>query len=184
DTLSPGEMLTPEGARVLRELNLAAPDLERAWRAYEATGGFPAAVEDCLRAGRVTPETVEMLWEIVAGDVRDLERSSISTLKLLERVGRSLGAPLAWQSLAEDMDVSPPTAREYVELLAASFMLLAVFAWDSSGRGLSPRRQRKVYFVDPLLGRIASRMIPGARVPGPDAVRENLVAIGLYRAAT
>src|SRR5690606_27904628 len=44
--------------------------------------------------------------------------------------------------------------------------------------------QRKVYFVDPLLGRIASRMIPGARVPGPDAVRENLVAIGLYRAAT
>jgi len=184
DTLSPGEMLTPEGARVLRELNLAAPDLERAWRAYEATGGFPAAVEDCLRAGRVNPETVEKLWDIVAGDVRDLDRSSISTLKLLERVGRSLGAPLAWQSLAEDMDVSPPTARSYIELLSESFMLLTVYAHAMDERGPSARKQRKVYFIDPLLGRVPQLLIPGSRPPDRDALREDLVAIGLYRSAT
>src|SRR5690606_6495603 len=163
DTLSPAAMLTPAGARVLRGLNLAAPDLERASRASEATGSFPAAVEDCLRAGRVTPETVEMLWEIVAGDVRDLERSSISTLKLLERVGRSLGAPLAWQSLGEDMDVSPPTARSYIELLSESFMLLTVYAYAMDGRGPSARKQRKVYFIDPLLARVPQLMIPGSR---------------------
>jgi uncharacterized protein len=183
-TLSPGQMLTPEGAGVLKRLNLAAVDLERAWRAYQQVGGFPAAVEDYLRGGEVRSETVAMLWDIIAGDVRSLARNEVATLKLLERVGRSLGAPLAWESLAEDMDVSPPTAREYVEILAESFILLAVFAWDTSGQGLSARKQRKVYFADPLLARVAREIVPGSRLPDPDAVRENLVGIGLYRSAT
>lgn len=183
-TLTPGQMLTPEGVRVLKRLNLASADLERAWRTYQQVGGFPAAIEDYLTGGEVRPVTVEMLWDIIAGDVRSLGRSDVATLKLLERVGRSLGAPLAWESLAEDMDVSQPTAREYVEILAESFMLLTVFAWDSGGKGLSPRKQRKVYFSDPLLGRVAQQMVPGGRLPDPDAVRENLVAIGLYRSAT
>jgi uncharacterized protein len=184
ETLTPGQMLSPEGLRLVKRLNLAANDLERAWRTYQHVGGFPAAIEDYLTAGEVRPETVEMLWDIIAGDVRTLGRSDVATLKLLERVGRSLGAPLAWESLAEDMDVSQPTAREYVELLAESFMLLTVFAWDTGGKGLSARKQRKVYFVDPLLGRVAQQMVPGGRLPDPDAVRENLVGIGLYRSAT
>lgn len=183
-TLTPGEMLTPNGVRVLREFNLASVDLARAWRVYQEVGGFPAAVEDYLERGEVSPETVEMLWDIIAGDVRSLGRSDVATLKLLERVGRSLGSPLAWESLAEDMDVSQPTARDYVELLSESFMLLTVFTWDTSGKGLSARKQRKVYYIDPLLGKVGPRLVPGSRVPDSDAVRENLVGIGLYRAAT
>jgi predicted AAA+ superfamily ATPase len=147
-------------------------------------GGFPAAIDDYLRDGEVRSETVEMLWDILAGDVLSAGRSDVATLKLLERVGRSLGAPLAWESLAEDMDVTQPTARAYVELLAESFMLLAVFAWDTSGKGLNARKQRKVYFIDPLLGSVAQQMVPGSRLPEPDAVRENLIGIGLYRSAT
>lgn len=183
-TLTPGQMLTSEGVAVLKTLNLATSDLERAWRSYQQVGGFPAAIDDYLRDGEVHSETVEMLCDIIAGDVLSLGRSDVATLKLLERVGRSLGAPLAWESLAEDMDVTQPTARAYVELLAESFMLLAVFAWDTSGKGLNARKQRKVYFIDPLLGRAAQQMMPGSRLPGQDAVRENLVAIGLYRSAT
>lgn len=183
-SLTPGQMLSPEGARVLRQFNLASADLARAWRIYQGVGGFPAAIEDYLEHGEVGPETVEMLWDIIAGDVRSLGRSDVATLKLLERVGRSLGAPLAWESLANDMDVSQPTARTYVELLSESFMLLTVFTWDTSGQGLSARKQRKVYYIDPLLGAVGPRLVPGSRIPEPEAVRENLVGIGLYRAAT
>lgn len=183
-TLAPGQMLTADGSRILRRLNLSMPELERAWRIYSDVGGFPAAVEDYMQHGEVRPETVEMLWDIIAGDVRTLGRSDVATLKLLERVGRSLGAPLAWESLAEDMDVTQPTARSYVEVLSESFMLLTVFTWDTSGKGLSARKQRKVYFIDPLLVRVGPQLVPGSRLPSPDAVRENLVGIGLYRAAT
>src|SRR5690606_5096561 len=82
-TLTPGQMLTPEGVRVLRQFNLASIDLARAWRAYQEVGGFPAAVEDYLEHGEVSPETVEMLWDIIAGDVRSLGRSDVATLKML-----------------------------------------------------------------------------------------------------
>jgi predicted AAA+ superfamily ATPase len=125
-----------------------------------------------------------MLWDIIAGDIRDFGRSDVSTLKLLERVGRSLGTPLSWESLAGDMDVDRTTAREYVELLAESFLLLMIYRWETSGRGLSPRRQRKVYFADPLLGRVAAQLVPGSRLPLHSAVREGLVAVGLYRSTT
>jgi uncharacterized protein len=183
-TLTPGEMLTAHGVRILRQLNLSMAELERAWRIYVDVGGFPAAVNDYMERGEVRPETVEMLWDIIAGDVQGLGRSDVATLKLLERVGRSLGAPLAWESLAEDMDATQPTARSYVEVLSESFMLLTVLSWDTSGKGLSARKQRKVYFIDPLLARVGPQLIPGSRLPGRDAIKENLVGIGLYRAAT
>jgi uncharacterized protein len=184
ETISPAEMLSPGGLRVLRRANLATEELERAWRIYREVGGFPAAIEDYLAEGEVSERTVEMLWDIIVGDVRELGRSGVASLKLLERVGRSLGAPLAWHSLAEDMDVSQPTARDYVELLSQSFILLMVFAWDTSGKGLSVRKQRKVYFADPLLWRVAPHLMAGIRRPDPNAQRENLVGIGLYRSAT
>ncbi|MEX0893698.1 MAG: ATP-binding protein [Gemmatimonadota bacterium] len=184
ETLTPAGILAPENLRLLRQANLARADLERAWLAYQQVGGFPAAIEDYLGGRNVSDRTVEMVWDIIASDVQELGRSAAATLKLLERVGRSLGAPLAWNSLAEDMDVTQQTARDYVELLARSFILLTVFAWDTSGRGLSVRKQRKVYFADPLIGQVATRLMPGSRPPRPEAVRENLVAIGLYRSAT
>lgn len=184
ETISPAQMLSPEGMRLLRQTNLGMAELERAWRAYKEVGGFPAAIEDFLSDGEVSRDTVEMLWDIIAGDVRDIGRSGVAALKLLERVGRSLGTPLAWESLAEDMDVTQPTAREYVEVLAQSFILLTVFVWDTSGKGLSARKQRKVYFADPLFGRVAPQMVAGSPPPDPAAMRENLVGIGLYRSAT
>lgn len=181
--LLPSEMLTPDASRVLRTLHLAGTDLERAWRVYATVGGFPAAIEDYLQVGEVRSSTIEMLWDIVAGDVRDLGRDAVATVKLLERVNRSLGTPLSWSALAGDMDVTQPTARDYVKMLAESFILLVVYFWDRSGAGLSPRKQRKVYFLDPLLSLVPRRLVPGTRPPGADALRENLVGSGLFRSS-
>jgi hypothetical protein len=61
---------------------------------------------------------------------------------------------------------------------------LALFAWDTIGSGLNARKQRKVYFIAPLLGGVAQQTMPRSRRPEPDAVRENLMGNGLYRSAT
>lgn len=183
ETVTPGGAVSPEGLRIIRSLYLARDDLERAWRIYREVGGFPAAIDDWLVHGAVGERTTGMLWDMIAGDVRALGRDDAATLKLLERVGRSLGTPLAWASLADDMDVTLPTARDYVRVLAESFVLLTVFFWDPGG-GVSARKQRKVYFIDPLISRVARSIVPGGRAPSDDAIRENLVAIGLFRSAT
>jgi len=43
--LTPGQMLTAKGVRVLRQINLASSDLARAWRVYRAVGGFPTVFD-------------------------------------------------------------------------------------------------------------------------------------------
>jgi predicted AAA+ superfamily ATPase len=125
-----------------------------------------------------------MLWDIIAGDVRDAGRDAVATLKLLERVSRSLGTPLSWHSLAQDMGVTQPTARDYVRLLAESFMLIVIFAWDPSGKGLSAQKQRKAYFIDPLVARVARLLVAGGAEMAEDPAREALVATALFRSAT
>jgi predicted AAA+ superfamily ATPase len=185
EAITPGRALTPEGLGVLRRMYLGYPELTRAWQTYSETGGFPSAIEDHLIHGSVQDRTIEMLWDIVAGDVRDLGRNAVATLKLLERVMRSQGAPLSWHSLAQDMEVSQPTAKAYVRVLAESFMLLVLFSWDAGGRGLSPQKQRKIYFIDPLLARIPRLLVPGiSATDGRGAIREALVANALFRSAT
>lgn len=184
EALSPGKLLEKEGLRLIRSLNLERVELERAWRVYREVGGFPAAIEDYLSHGTVQDGTVDMVWDILAGDVRSLGRDAVATLKLMERVNRSLGSPLSWHALAEEMDVAQTTAKDYVRMLAESFMLQVVYFWDISGRGLSPQKQRKVFFVDPLIGRVPQRMIPGSSAANADAVRENLVGAGLFRSSS
>ncbi len=184
-TLTAGEMVTRDGQRLVKELNLMMEVLRRAFDAYVVVGGFPAAIADYLREGQVSTETILMLWSMVAGDIQKVGRDTVAVLKLLERTGRSLGSTVSWQSLVQAMDVgSANTAREYVNLLAESFVLLVVYFWDLSDNSLNPKKQRKIYYIDPLFDAVAGVLVPGTRAASVPGVVENLMAIGLYRSAT
>lgn len=185
ETLTVEECLTPAGRTLLAAVNLRAEELAVALAAYRQVGGFPAAVRDLVATGRPEPTdaTVRMLWSTIAGDVARSGRDPVAALKLLEEVAISLGNPLKWTSAAQAMGVSDVTARQYMELLAESFALLAVYFWDLAGGTLRPGKQRKVYFIDPLLGTIPGRVVPGLRTPPPDGVIENLVGIALFRSS-
>ena len=195
ETLDVSDIPTPDGAQLIREYNLFARELNDAVTRFLAVGGFPAAVQDAFAGatprpgptgaglGPVQAQTIRMLWDIIAGDIQGAGRDKHSALKLLERVGVSLGAGVAWSSLREDMDVaSHHTAKEYTHLLSESFMLLTLFFRNSSG-GFEPTRQRKLYHIDPLVARIAPTIVPGARHANDDGLIENLVAVALYRSA-
>jgi uncharacterized protein len=183
--VSIGHALADDRQRLVREGNLRLAELGRGLEAYLLTGGFPAAVGDYLTMGQVAPQTIDMLWSMVAGEIQRSGRDAVAALKLLERVGRSLGTPLAWKTLAEDMDLDHQNAaRDYVTLLARSFVLLIAWQWEIGANTLRPNKQRKVYYIDPLFDAVVERMVPGTRRAGRAGLVENLVAIGLYRSAT
>ncbi|MFQ5537009.1 MAG: ATP-binding protein [Gemmatimonadota bacterium] len=176
--------LAPEGRKMLAEVNLRADEIRRAWRQYRIFGGFPAAVRG-LTAGRrkADPGALRILWDAVAGDVARSSRDPVAALKLLEEVVVSLGSPLKWTDAARSMDVTLPTAKAYTTYLADSFVLLPVYFWDLAGGGLSPRKQRKVYLMDPLLAGIPGMLVPGTRGPAGDGLTESLVAAALFRSS-
>jgi predicted AAA+ superfamily ATPase len=178
--------LSEEGRTLARRLHLLTSDLLRAFRTYLSVGGFPAAIRDYRSSSdrRPQPETVRMLWTVIAGDIARSGRDQTAAAKLLEEVALALGNPLKWASAARAMGMgSNNTAREYVEYLSDSFALLTVFFWDLSGGALQPSKQRKVYYMDPLLAEIPPGLMPGARRPPEAGMVENAMAIGLFRSA-
>ena len=95
DTIPLGALLTAEGMQLAREVNLHRSALRRALTLYREVGGVPAAVTDYLATGQVSTRTIEMLWAMAAEDVRRAGRDTVGTLKLLERISRSLGSTLS-----------------------------------------------------------------------------------------
>lgn len=178
--LSPGELLSDDGAARISEAMLSLDELERALEQYAEHGGFPAAVADFLREGTVSARTVADVWDIVAGDVDRWGRRRLKALRLLARVVRSLGTVLDWHSLAVDMGVSQPTAESYANLLADAFLLLTVYFREQGGR-VAPRKGKKLDAIDPLLLQVPAQ-VEGTGAPDLPNVVENLVGAALFRA--
>lgn len=187
EPLAAEEFLTAYGETVAARLVSQGPALREAFATYLAVGGFPAAINDSLSHPQraVSIETIQMLWDVIAGDISRSRRDRTAALKLLQAVGASLGSPLSWPGAARGMGVdSPHTAKEYVEFLAEIFTLLTVYYWDIGRASLEPSKQRKLYWLDPLMSAMPRALIPGTLTPGNDGMVEGAVAAGLFRAAS
>ena len=166
------EFSSSEVAPMLEQALLWLPDMEHALQAYLTVGGFPRPVADFLRNGEVQSSTVQIHWAALAGEVERWGKDRTWALKLMERVGRSLGSVLSWNALAEEIGIaSPQTVREYVEILAEAFALLVVYFWDRSKNTISLKKRRKVYFSDPLFAHLPAVLATQTRIV-PDLLPE------------
>lgn len=186
ETITAEEFIEPNGRRLAAELYGAGNQLERAFALYLKVGGFPAAVRDALTSSTqsVDDTTIQIFSSVLSGDLTRMKRDPLSGIKLIQRVCQSLGTPLKWSNAAEAMDVeNPATAKEYAELLSEIFILLTIFFWDVGRQSLEPKKQRKIYLIDPLYAEIPRALIPGTQLPKEDGMVENLVAVGLFRSS-
>jgi predicted AAA+ superfamily ATPase len=60
---------------------------------------------------------------------------------------------------------------------------LVLTASSAPGQSLEPKKQRKVYMIDPLYAELPHTLIPGTAHPDSDGMVENLVAVALFRSA-
>lgn len=174
-------LISADGRETLRAALRHGPRLSAALERYLAFGGLPHAIaEACTGARSPSERTLAVSLDSL---LRELQRRGASRAEahaLLERLIRSLGSSLSWTSLAQDMAVSPPTARSYVEFLAASYQLLPVYSWRADSGAPALGRDKKVYFADPLTHSVAHAQASGLTVDLP-ALVENAVAICLLR---
>jgi predicted AAA+ superfamily ATPase len=64
-----------------------------------------------------------------------------------------------------------------------SFALLVIHYWELRG-SFEPRKQRKVYFVDPLFADVHAASASDARAASPDGILEGIAACALFRSAS
>jgi predicted AAA+ superfamily ATPase len=80
-----------------------------------------------------------------------------------------VGSPISYQSLAEDVCVSPTTIKKYIQILEAVFIIFSVTPY-SRNIARSLLKEPKIYFFDTAL------------VQGDDGAKfENLVALSLLK---
>jgi predicted AAA+ superfamily ATPase len=188
--LSAGGLLAPAQREVLDEMRVHLPELARAFDLYLHFGGLPAAVAEAA-VGR--PEPSAQVLRIAADSVvREVQRRGAgepAAFAMLERIARSLGSRVSWNALAEDMDTpltrtrrggpSGRTVREYIEFLAAGYLVMVLYSWRSDLMGNDLAREKKLYFGDPLLYWTTIDHA-GLREDVP-ALVENVIALALLR---
>ena len=179
--LSVEEIVSDDGRKALRDAQAHGPRLTAAFERYLAFGGLPHAIAEAHTGARTPSErTLAVSHDTLLREAQRRGASRAAVHALLERLIRSLGSSLSWTSLAQDMAVSQPTAREYVEFLAASYQLLPVYSWRADSGAPALGRDKKLYFADPLMHAAAHAEAPGLEVDLP-ALVENAVAIALQR---
>ena len=88
---------------------------------------------------------------------------------LFDLLRHRVGSPISYQSLAEDIGISPATVKKYIEILAAVYVIFMVRPF-SHNIARSLLKEPKIYFFDTALVEA-----------GPEAKFENLVAVSLLK---
>lgn len=133
-------------------------------------GGFPEPylAESDTDADRWRLQYMDGL---IRTDILDFERiHDFKAMQLVLELLRSrVGSPVSYQSIAEDVGISPNTVRKYIQILESLFVIFRVTP-HSRNIARSILKEPKIYFYDTGM------------VDGDEGIRfENLVAVSLLK---
>lgn len=133
-------------------------------------GGFPEPylAENLIESNRWRFQYINSL---LSTDIFEIE--TIHNLKAMRLVFQLLrhrvGSPVSYQSIAEDVAVSPTTVKKYIQILEALFIIFPIHPY-SKNIARSLLKEPKIYFFDTGL------------VEGDAGARlENMVAVSLLK---
>jgi hypothetical protein len=141
-------------------------DLER----FMNRGGFPEPflAESDTEADRWRMQYVDGL---IRTDILDFEKiQDFKAIQMVLELLRSrVGSPLSYKSIAEDVGISPNTAKKYIQIFESLYIIFRVSPF-SHNIARSILKEPKIYFFDTGM------------VKGDEGVRfENLVAVCLLK---
>lgn len=142
-----------EAARANR---VYAERLSELFQGFIASGGFPAALKDYAKYGRVSEDTRRSLLDWLKVDWARAGRSDGYMKEVLGFILRSRCSPVSWLGVAKNTSMgSPNTAQVYIETLENLLVARVLELVDASGR-VQHRKNRKIHFTDPLLYHVFS----------------------------
>lgn len=155
-----------------------APRFQFALEEYLKTGGFPLALEQYLREGRVDESLRQTYLSVLRSDVEKLRRNRAILNNLLARIVLTEGSPQSWQSLSKDAGIgSPHTVIDYMEILGDSFLLFVLQALDRNRKTAELKKDKKIYFCDPL---VRDSVLKDLGLPGLPLERKVEAAVGFH----
>jgi predicted AAA+ superfamily ATPase len=137
---------------------------------YLETGGFPKSINR-------HPDAAEALLDSVVSETYRHGKSPQLLKDLAAAVVERVPSPLSYHSLAQEIGVSHNTVREYLEFLSDIYMIGIAYA--AAGSKPQPRREKKIFFRDPLIYRAFAHWT--SKKINEAALLEHVVQEHLYR---
>ncbi len=180
-SVRPKDFLAPASEQAAYELEPWGTELDNAWQLYLTVGGFPRAVGEFIQHAEVQRGFIDGLWDVIVGDaIRTTSMSETDVSALLNRLVVAIGSPLNASSVAQDVGLRDnERVNDRINDLVTAFL-----AWRCyrSKRGLpNPAAQRKVYFTDPLVARLAHLRNSAFPEPDPSKLSEQQLGLALNR---
>jgi len=181
DQVRAKDFLREQAVAVTETLHPWLTELIDAWEIYLQVGGFPRAVEDYIRHGEVGQPFVEALWDIIHGEgIRSVQFSAGQTQALLARIAASMATPINVGAIARDVGSTQATVARRLRDLQEAFLIWPCH--QERDGAPSMRTRSKVYFVDPLIARLAHLGNPQAvEAPDPTKLSEQQIGLSLLR---
>lgn len=177
----PRDLLSDAAEAAISDFRPWLPDLVSQWELFLRIGGFPRAVDDYLRDAEVRDSFIEDLWSVYYGDaVRREQLTRVQAQTLLARLGDCLSTPVNRASIARDLGIDPKTVKARLQDLELSFLAWPCYQSNKGTPNL--RSQNKVYFLDPLLARLAHLRNPEAvNPPAQSKISEQQIGMTLQQ---
>lgn len=126
-------------------------ELMNAFYFYLNSGGYPRAIYE-LMDGEISLDTYEMIYNATIFDITKLGRSERIALSIVLGILRRYGDRVSLNSLAKELEIGAhTTVRDYLELFEELFIGRNYFQADLKSFAPLLRKERKVYFIDPLV---------------------------------
>jgi len=136
-------------------------DLEPLFYSYILTGGFPDAILEYLKNGRINERTYEMMIRLFLGILSKENKSEEIGRQIMEKILNSMGSRLDFITIASDIGIHHNTVREYIELLENSRIIYLLPAWDINKKRYALRKQKKIIFQSSLIPQALHQYITG-----------------------
>ena len=132
-------------------------ELMNAFYFYLNSGGYPRAIYE-LMDGEISLDTYEMIYNATIFDITKLGRSERIALSIVLGILRRYGDRGSLNSIAKELEIGAhTTVRDYLELFEELFIGRNYFQADLKSFAPLLRKERKVYFIDPLVVNTFSR---------------------------
>ena len=144
---------------------------------YLETGGFPRIIDEFNKKGLIRKETINDFVNYLSRDIIKLGKSDIIARALLEAIIKQRCNPTSWNSLAREIGISQPTAREYGELLTNMYIVKMIYHPNRNFTGREERKNKKLIIRDPALYHIATlwiRSFPEIDIDPQEIILKNL----------
>jgi predicted AAA+ superfamily ATPase len=119
---------------------------------YLITGGFPLSVNLFYSWGHISSYVYQLYLSWIEGDIGRAGKLERNLYQIMSRVLANMSTGTSWYKLSRESGIaSHATVQEYVDILQKMYVLRTIPFIDLSSKLPMYRKNRKLYFHDPLI---------------------------------